>query len=82
MQKNKYVESMEHIDDGKAGYYKVKLSGNINNCKAIKPRYAVKHDEFKKWEKRYLPAADFGVLIVSTPISFLLSKKSPKITLS
>jgi len=66
MQKNHYIKSFEYIDDGKAGYYAIELQGHINNCKAIKPRYAVKRDEYTKWEKRYLPAKDFGLLIVST----------------
>ena len=32
----------------------------------IKPRYAVKSDEYEKFEKRYLPAQGMGILIVST----------------
>ncbi len=40
--------------------------GKINKCKAIKPRFYVKKDEFEKYIKRYLPARDFGILIVST----------------
>ena len=35
-------------------------------CGAIKPNFSVKKDGFEKFEKRYLPAKDFGVLIVST----------------
>ncbi|MBS3091745.1 30S ribosomal protein S8 [Candidatus Pacearchaeota archaeon] len=38
----------------------------LNYCKAITPRYAVKVDEIEKYEKRYLPAKNFGVIIVST----------------
>ncbi len=45
----------------------VQLSGKMNVCKAIKPRYAVKKDEFEKYEKRYLPARDLGLIVVSTP---------------
>jgi len=66
MQDNKYIQSIEYVEDGKAGYYKIGLNGHINNCKAIKPRYAVRRNDFVKWEKRYLPAKDFGLLIVST----------------
>ena len=33
---------------------------------AIKPRFAVKATEYEKFEKRYLPAKGFGILIVST----------------
>ena len=47
--------------------FKVELEGNINKCGVIKPRHAVKKDEFEKFEKRYLPAKNFGILIVTTP---------------
>jgi len=44
----------------------VKLTGNINKCGVIKPRYAVKKDQYEKFEKRYLPAKNMGIIIVST----------------
>ena len=61
-----YISEFEHIDDGKAGVFQVKLIGNINNCGVIKPRYPVKREELEKWESRYLPARDFGLLILTT----------------
>ena len=67
MQKEKYIGEFEFIDDGKQGYFRVKLIGKINNCGVIKPRFPVKVKDFEKWEKRFLPARDFGILIVSTP---------------
>jgi small subunit ribosomal protein S8 len=45
----------------------VQLNGNINDCKVIKPRFAVKKGEWAKWEQRYVPGPDFGILVVSTP---------------
>jgi small subunit ribosomal protein S8 len=44
----------------------VKLIQKINKCGAIKPRFAVTKDEYEKFEKRYLIAKDFGIIIVST----------------
>src|SRR3989344_4425897 len=38
----------------------------LNCCKSIKPRYVVQVDEIEKYTKRYLPARDIGVVIVST----------------
>ncbi|WP_421078433.1 30S ribosomal protein S8 [Methanothermococcus sp. Ax23] len=67
MQDKGYIGNFEYIEDGKAGIYKVELTGHINKCGAVKPRYAVKKNEFEKFEKRYLPAKGFGLLIVSTP---------------
>ena len=40
--------------------------GKLNHCRAIKPRYIVKVQDMEKYTKRYLPAKDLGVLIVST----------------
>ena len=40
--------------------------GNINNCGVIKTRYPVKREDLEKWELRYLPARDFGLLILTT----------------
>lgn len=62
-----YIGSFEDIEDGKGNFLKVNLLGNVNKCGVIKPRFSTKQDEFEKWEKRYLPAKDFGVIFVSTP---------------
>ncbi|MEM5793263.1 MAG: 30S ribosomal protein S8 [Candidatus Aenigmatarchaeota archaeon] len=66
MQKEKYIGIFEFIDDGKSGNFKVHLNNRINKCNVIKPRYSVGVDEFEKFEKRYLPAKDFGILILTT----------------
>ena len=61
-----YVDGFEYVEDGKAGKFEVELKGAINECGVVKPRYSVGADEFEKWEKRYLPARDYGTLIVTT----------------
>lgn len=66
MKNNGYIASFEFVEDGKAGVYEVQLSGSINECGAVKPRYSVAVDEYEKWEKRFLPAKNFGVLIITT----------------
>jgi len=66
MMDNGYINQFEYIEDGKAGKYRVMMKGAINNCGVIKPRYSVKVAELEKYEARYLPAQDFGVLIIST----------------
>ncbi|MEM2925263.1 MAG: 30S ribosomal protein S8 [Methanocellales archaeon] len=66
MKEHGYIAEFEFIDDGKAGIFKVKLQGRINKCGAIRPRFSVGKAEFEKWEKRFLPARDFGLLVVST----------------
>jgi small subunit ribosomal protein S8 len=66
MNENHYIGSFEVIEDGKGGILKINLLGNINKCGVIKPRFSTKNNTFEKWETRYLPAKDFGTIIVST----------------
>lgn len=61
-----YIKGFEFIEDGKAGEFNVELSGSINNCGVVKPRFPVGKANFEKWEKRFLPARDFGILILTT----------------
>jgi small subunit ribosomal protein S8 len=61
-----YVDGFEFVDDGKAGQFEVELKGAINECGAVKPRYSATADDYEKWEKRYLPARDYGALVVTT----------------
>ncbi|MGV8150991.1 MAG: 30S ribosomal protein S8 [Candidatus Woesearchaeota archaeon] len=63
---NNYVGTYEEIEDGKGTLLKINLLGNVNKIGVIKPRFNVKKDEYEKFEKRYLPAKDFGIIIVST----------------
>jgi small subunit ribosomal protein S8 len=76
MQKENYIGEFEYIDDDKAGKFEVELEGNINQCGVIKPRHSVKKDEFEKFEKRYLPAKNFGILIVTTPEGIMTHKEA------
>lgn len=66
MQDNGYIGRFEFVEDGRAGTYRVELKGSINDCGVIKPRYSVRRTEMERYESRYLPAQDFGVLILST----------------
>ena len=63
---NGYISDYKKKDDKGIISFTVELNGKMNLCKAIKPRYAVKKDEFEKYEKRYLPARDLGLIVVST----------------
>jgi small subunit ribosomal protein S8 len=78
MQKRGYLSTFEFIDDGREGIYRVELMGKINQCRAIKPRYATKRSGFEKYEKRYLPSKDVGILIVSTPNGVLTHNEAKK----
>lgn len=66
MQDHGYVGEFSYQEDGRGGAYEVLLSGNVNDCGVIKPRFAVKRTDMQKYESRFLPAQDFGVLILTT----------------
>jgi len=40
--------------------------GDLNECRAIKPRFYVGGNEIEKYMRRYLPSRRIGALIIST----------------
>lgn len=76
MQEEGYIGAFEFIEDGRGGKFKVELKGKIVDCNAIKPRYSVDVSKFEKWEKRYLPAREYGLLVLSTSKGVISHKKA------
>ena len=66
MQASDYIGEYEKIDNGRGGSFRVEHIGAINRCGVIKPRHSGKRSDFDKWESRYLPARDLGLLILTT----------------
>lgn len=64
MKENGYIEDYK-VEEDKFKKLIIKI-GKINKCGSIKPRFYVKKNEFEKYVKRYLPARNVGILIVST----------------
>lgn len=77
-QQHKYIGEFEYVDDGKSGSFRVQLNGSINDCKVIKPRFAIGKDEWAKWEQRHIPSPEFGILIVSTPQGLMTNADARK----
>lgn len=78
MKENLYLGDYNIVKDGRGGYIVVNLIGKINKCGAIKPRYPVTLEEYEKFERRYLPAKDFGILIISTPKGVMTHEEAKK----
>ena len=66
MQHSGYIGEFERVADGRGDSFRIELVGAINRCGVIKPRHSVRRTDFDKWESRYLPARDFGLLILTT----------------
>ena len=78
---NNYIGEFEEGKDERGNFVTVTLIGNINECRAIKPRFAAELSDFVKFEKRFLPASDFGLIIISTSkgITTLADAKTKKV---
>ena len=79
MQDRGYISQFEYVEDGKAGKFRVMLDGAINNCGVIKPRYSVKVADVEKFEARFLPAQDFGLLIMSTTAGVITQDRAKEL---
>lgn len=76
MKDHRYIGEIEQGEDNKS--VRVNLIGSLNKCGAIKPRFSTSFSNFEKWEKRYLPAKGFGIVIVSTPKGIMIHEEAKK----
>jgi small subunit ribosomal protein S8 len=72
MKDHLYIGEYKAINDIKGEFLTISLLGNVNKCGVIKPRFSVRKNNYEKFEKRYLPARGFGLLIVSTPKGIMI----------
>ncbi len=78
MNEHRYIGEPVLIDISRGGVIKVNLIGKINKCGVISPNYSVKKGDYEKFEKRYLLAKDFGIIIVSTPQGIMIHTDAKK----
>jgi small subunit ribosomal protein S8 len=71
-----FIAGFEEITDKKGDLLVVKLSGNLNKTGVVTPNFTVTRDRYEMFEQRYLPAKDFGVLIVSTSKGIMTHKQA------
>jgi small subunit ribosomal protein S8 len=78
LKENQYIGDYAEIKDDKGDYLKVNLLGRINKCGVIKPRFSAKVNDFEKYQKRYLPSRDFGIIVMSTSKGLMTQQDSTK----
>jgi len=71
-----YVGKYEEVGDDRGAYLRLSLISSVNKCGAIKPRFAVSLDSYERYEKRFLLAKGFGILIVSTSKGLMTHTKA------
>jgi small subunit ribosomal protein S8 len=74
MQKESYIKQYEEYSEKRIKMLKVTLSNKINSIGVVKPRYSVQNDTIQKYETRYIPSKDFGILILTTPKGIMTNK--------
>ncbi|NJL44228.1 MAG: 30S ribosomal protein S8 [Nitrosarchaeum sp.] len=66
LQEEGYLGGFTEHKDAKGNLLAINLMGKINDVGVVKPRFQIGVLDFEKFEKRYLPAKGFGVLVIST----------------
>lgn len=78
MKDNFYLGDITRVKDERGDHIIVNLLGKINKCGAIKPRYPIQTSDYERFEKRYLPAKDFGIMIISTSKGIVVHNEAKK----
>jgi len=66
MMKHGYIGEFEVIDDHRAGKIVVNLTGRLNKCGVISPRFDVAIGDIEKWTNNLLPSRQFGYVVLTT----------------
>ncbi len=76
MKANNYIGGFEEVKEGKFTKLKITLSKKINDIGVIKPRSSVKLGNYQKYEERYIPSLNFGILILATSDGVMTNKEA------
>ncbi|HTP55539.1 MAG TPA: 30S ribosomal protein S8 [Thermoplasmata archaeon] len=71
-----YISEFTFVPTGRGGKYDVQLARRINSCGVVKPRISVPYDGLERYESRFLPAQDFGLLVLSTNRGLIAHSKA------
>ncbi|XP_036265572.1 40S ribosomal protein S15a-like [Pipistrellus kuhlii] len=60
------IGEFEIIDDHRAGKIVVNLTGRLNKCGVISPRFDVQLKDLEKWQNNLLLSRQFGFIVLTT----------------
>ncbi|KAL4834470.1 hypothetical protein H8958_003666 [Nasalis larvatus] len=63
--KHGYIGEFEIIDH-RTGKIVVNLTGRLNKCGVISPRFDVQLKDLEKWQNNLLPSRQFGFIVLTT----------------
>jgi len=70
------MKKMSYLEYKQEGSELVISIKEINECRAIKPRFNVSVPQIDRYVRRFLPSRDFGYLIISTSQGLLTHKEA------
>ena len=79
VKRNGYIDGYEIINDVRGGFVKIEINEHMNKCKAIRPRIPIKAGDIVKYEKRYLPALGFGIILLSTNKGLMTNEEAKQL---
>ena len=68
MTKPGYIAEFDIIDDHRAGKAVVNLTGRLDKCGVIRPRFDVWLIDLGKWQSSLLPSRQFGFIALPTSV--------------
>uniref|UniRef100_UPI00398EA020 small ribosomal subunit protein uS8-like n=1 Tax=Pristiophorus japonicus TaxID=55135 RepID=UPI00398EA020 len=66
MMKHGYIGEFEISDDHRGGKIVVNLTGRLNKCGVMSPRFDAQVKELERWQNGLPPSCQFGYLILTT----------------
>ena len=64
--KHNYIGGFEVVDDHHAGKTVVNLTGRLNKCGVISPRFDIDSNDIEKWTNNLLPSRQFEKVVLTT----------------
>ncbi|ELK05608.1 40S ribosomal protein S15a [Pteropus alecto] len=71
MMKHGCTGEFEIIDDHRAGKIVANLTGRLNKCGVISPRFSVQFKDGEKWQNNLLPSRHFGFIVLTTLVGMM-----------
>ena len=71
-----YIGEFEIVDDHRANKIVIELTGRLNKCGIISPRFDVEYGDIEKWIVNLLPSRQFGHIILSTTYGIMTHEEA------
>ncbi|XP_045837179.1 40S ribosomal protein S15a-like [Meles meles] len=66
MMRHSFMGEFEIIDDHRVGKIVVNLTGRLDKCGVISPRFDAQLKDLEKWQSNLLLSCQFGVIVLTT----------------